>query len=205
MDLSPRKHLRLLGALNATQESVVSRLPLVFIVEKKSRALTLEDTRNPAVLVRYTPNSHTNALLDSKARAGNILPGLNLGLGLCGRGGVCVYTDINLSVGNIDAKVSSGAESILENLLARSWGGVGGCSLGCKMGLVTNTVDLNTVRFNELDDADRTLGLGAVVFNVVIVILDLLEYTHVLHFPSHLQKRRALPAYFFASLKAIGI
>jgi hypothetical protein len=205
VDPSPRKHLRLLGALNAAQESVISRLPLVFIVEKKSRALTLEDTRNPAVLVRYTPNGHTNAPLDSKARAGNILPGLHLSLGLCGRGGVCVYTDINLSVDNIDAKVSSGAESILENLLARSWGGVGWCSLGCKMGLVTNTVDLNTVRFDELDDADRTLGLGAVVFNVVIVVLDLSEYTHVLHFPSHLQNRRALPAYFFASLKAIGI
>jgi hypothetical protein len=42
------------------------------------------------------------------------------------------------------------------------------------MALVTDTVDLDAVGFNELYDADCTGGLVAIVFNVVVIVLNLL-------------------------------
>jgi hypothetical protein len=83
-------HLWLLRTLNTLQETVISRLLLVVVIKKQSRALTREDTRDPRVLVRDTPNSHTNALLDSKASAGEVLPncGLRGNLRVADGGGV---------------------------------------------------------------------------------------------------------------------
>lgn len=47
------------------------------------------------------------------------------------------------------------------------------------MTLVTDPVDVDTVGLDELDDADGTGGLVAVVFNVVVIVLDLLAYVGI--------------------------
>lgn len=44
------------------------------------------------------------------------------------------------------------------------------------MALVANTVDVDTVRLDELDDADGTCSLGTVVLNVVVVVYKLLDF-----------------------------
>jgi hypothetical protein len=44
------------------------------------------------------------------------------------------------------------------------------------MTLVTDTVDVDAVGLDELDDADSTGCLVAVVFNIVVIVLDLLIY-----------------------------
>lgn len=81
-----------------------------------------------------------------------------------------VHANINLGVSNIDAFVSSRLESSLERLL------VGCCARRClrrlarKMRLVTNTVDLDTVRLDELDNPLRTGSLVTVVLKVVIIV-----------------------------------
>jgi hypothetical protein len=42
------------------------------------------------------------------------------------------------------------------------------------MALVTNTVNVHAVGFDELDNTDSTLGLVAVVFDVVVIVLGML-------------------------------
>jgi hypothetical protein len=54
--------------------------------------------------------------------------------------------------------------------LVRGGSGVAVGWLGSKMALVTNTVDVNTVRLDELDNADGTSGLGTIVLNVVVIV-----------------------------------
>jgi hypothetical protein len=73
------------------------------------------------------------------------------------------------------------------------------------MALVTNTVNVHAVRLDELDDADSTLGLVAVVFDVVIVVLGMLVPDPRNMVFRDLQNSRALLSYFFANLKAIGM
>jgi hypothetical protein len=73
------------------------------------------------------------------------------------------------------------------------------------MALVTDAVDVDAVGLDELDDADGTGGLVAVVFNVVVIVLKLLVFVWFIRMQGDLQKRRASGAYFFANLKAIGM
>jgi hypothetical protein len=73
--------------------------------------------------------------------------------------------------GNLYAEISSCAESSLESLLVGGDAGVALGRLGGEMALVTDTVDVDAVGLDELDDADGTGCLVAIVFNVVVVVL----------------------------------
>lgn len=165
-------HLVTLLALNTLEEALVCRLLLVVLIPKKRSTLTIEDTRDPRILVRNSPYGDTDASLDGQARFGNALKsiGLNLQLLRSSRG---VHAEIELGVDNVNAKVSSGVKSSFESLLV--WGGAWGswCGLAGKMGLVANTVDADTVGLDKLNDARSTLGLLRVVLEVVVVVEEL--------------------------------
>lgn len=151
------------------QVSIVSGLLVVARVPKQRITLTREDTRDPGVLVRDTPDSHTNALLDGKARRSH-----------AGEGGVLestarfsgggVQADIDLSVGDIDAEVGGGAESSLKNGLLGGGAGSGGSVLGRHVALVTDAVDLDAVGLDELHNTGGALGLLLVELKVVVVV-----------------------------------
>lgn len=144
-------------------------LLVIVLVPEKGRSLSGENTRNPAVLIGDTPNSHTNALLDVNARLGNALVRIGLNGKLLGSSR-SVHTDVDLCVSNVDALVSGGAESGSQSLLI--WGGAwsGGSCLAGEMGLVTDAIDLDAVGLDELHDTLSTESLVAVELEVVIVI-----------------------------------
>ena len=108
----------LLG-LDSLEEAGVGRLLLVVVVPEKGSTLVLKDTRDPRVLVGDTPDSHTNASLDSHARLGNTLESIGLDLKLLRSSGG-VHAEVDLGVDNVDAKVGSRAESSLESSLVGS-------------------------------------------------------------------------------------
>jgi hypothetical protein len=164
---------RHLCGLNALEEAVVRGLLVVVLVPEQACTFARENTRNPTVLVRNTPYGHSDAAFNGNARLGDALEAvcLNLKLLLSGR---CVHADIDLSVGNINTKISGCTKSSLQNILIRggawsSWG----CFTG-QMRLVTNTVNLDAVRLDKLDDALSACGLVAVEFKVVVVVYVLL-------------------------------
>jgi hypothetical protein len=159
----------MLLALDTLEKALVRRLLLVVVIPHKGSTLAGEDTRNPRVLVGDTPDSDTNASLDSQARLGNALVSISLDLQLLGSSR-SVHAEIELGVDNIDAKVGSRAKSSLESLLVGSGSRSSGSGLASKMSLVANTVDLDAVRLDELDDALGTLGLLRVVLKVVVVV-----------------------------------
>ena len=161
----------LLG-LDALEEASVGGLLHVVVVPEKGSTLVLKDTRDPRVLVGDTPDSHTNASLDVHARLGNALESIGLDLELLGSGGR-VHTKVNLGVDDVNAKVSSRAESSLEGSLVGSGTGSSGSGLSGKMGLVANTVDADAVGLDELNDALSTLGLLRVVLEVVVIVEEL--------------------------------
>ena len=159
----------MLLALDTLEEALVRRLLLVVVIPEKGSTLAREDTRNPRVLVGDTPDSHTNASLNSQARLGNALVSISLDLELLGSSR-SVHAEIDLGVDNVDAKISSRAKSSLESLLVGSGSRSSGSGLASKMSLVANTVDANAVGLDELDDALGTLGLLRVVLKVVVVV-----------------------------------
>lgn len=151
------------------QERIVSGLLIVVVVPEKSITLAGENTRDPRILVRDTPDGHSDADLDSKAGRGHTLPGGSLlsAAGLSGRG---EQTDIDLRVDDVDAKVGGRAQSSLKNGLLGGWASGSGSLLGGHVALVTDTVDLNAVGLDEVDDAGGTLGLLRVVLEVVVIV-----------------------------------
>jgi hypothetical protein len=163
--------LTLLG-LDTLEEAGISRLLLVVVVPEKCGTLALKDARDPGVLVGDSPDSHTNASLDSHAGLGDALVSIGLDLELLGGGG-SVHAEVNFGVDNVNAKVGSSAESSLEGLLVGSSTGGSGGGLAGKMGLVANTVDADAVGLDELDDASSTLGLLRVVLKVVVIVEEL--------------------------------
>jgi hypothetical protein len=48
------------------------------------------------------------------------------------------------------------------------------------MALVADTVDVNAVRLDELNDADSTGSLVAIVFNVVVIVLFYLVFVRII-------------------------
>jgi hypothetical protein len=162
--------VRRLLRLNARQESIVHRLLLIVLIPQQRASLTRENTRDPAVQVRNTPNSHANALGHVHARPRHALVGCDLGLDL---GSVWrrVQTDVDLGVDDVDAEVGGLAESGLEDGLLGGGTGAGLSGLGGHVGLVADAVDqVLAVGLDELDDAGGAGGLCAVVFEVVVVV-----------------------------------
>ena len=87
---------------------------------------------------------------------------------LGGSGGV--HADVDLGVHDINALIGCGVESGLESLLvwynARcSWSHLAG-----KMGLVSDTVNLDAIGLDELDNVLGSGSLLVIVFKVVVIV-----------------------------------
>lgn len=177
-------------------------LLVIVLVPEKGSSLGGENTRNPAVLIGDTPNSHTNALLDVNARLGNALVRIGLNGELLGSSR-SVHPDVNLRVSNVDALVSGGAESGSQSLLVWSWAWSGGSCLAGKMRLVADAVDLDAVGLDKLHDTLSTESLVAVELEVVIIVW-IRQYVVRMSEKKNSQKSFALLSYFFASLNAMG-
>lgn len=157
----PRPHLRLCLFLNTIQETLVRRLLLVLGIPNISLTLASENPRDPRVLIRDAPNSHSNASLDRKASLGYPLVGLLLDLELLGRRRR-EHADVDLSVNDVDAERSRLLESLLEVGLSGCWAGSGGGGFLGEVGLVADAVDADAVGLDEFDDSLRARGFGIV-------------------------------------------
>ncbi|PVH95169.1 glycoside hydrolase family 2 protein [Periconia macrospinosa] len=141
----------------------------VVLVPNIGSAFARESLRDPRVLVGNTPNSQTNAPLDSKASLSNALVDFLLDLELLGGSG-SEHADVDLGVGDVNAERGGFLESLLEVGLAGSRTRCGGARFLCEMSLVTDTVDAEAVGLDEADDAGGTIGFGVVEIDVVVVI-----------------------------------
>jgi len=167
---TPLTSNNLFRSLDTSLEAIVRFLLAVIIIEQQALAFALENTRNPAVLVANAPNSHTNALLDVQAGAGNVLPDESLTGNSSRVDGSGVQTDIDLSVGNVNAEIGGGAESSFESGLVRSGAGVGVGAFRSQVALVADTIDVDAIGLDELDDADGASSLIAVVLDIVVIV-----------------------------------
>lgn len=194
-----------LVTLDTRQEAPVGWFLFVVLIPKQARTFALEDTWNPRVFVRDTPNRHSNTPLDSETRPGHTLPSRNLQSSLLGVGGR-VKTNVDLSVGHIDAEIGSSAESSLKGLLIRSGARGSRSALRSDVTLVTYTIDMDTIRLDEFNNTSSTCSLGTIEFKVVIVVWYIVSTCFQLgeKQSENLQNSLALLSYFFASLKAMG-
>jgi hypothetical protein len=117
------------------------------------------------------PDSHSDATLDGNAGPGNAVPCSGRNLQLL-RGGGCVHANVNLGVDNINTLAGRSLEGSLERLLVRGGARGSRSRLAREMGLVADTVDPETVRLDELDNALGTGSLVAVVLKVVVVVCE---------------------------------
>lgn len=117
------------------------------------------------------PNCNADATLDSKAAPGDRLVGLGLDTKLLRSGG-SVHADVNLSVDNVDVQLGVAAEDSLESgLVGKSTGSRG--NFLSQVSLKTNTIDVDTVALDELDNTLSTESLVAIVLKVVVVVEEL--------------------------------
>lgn len=140
------------------------RLLLVIVGVEKSLTVALKDTWDPAVLVSDAPDGNTNTALNIETRSNNIGILVTLSLQLSSRGGNGLVADIKLSVGNLDIKSSEALEHGDE---LRARGGLA----DDEMALETNTVNGSTGLLDDLDKLDGTVGLLAVLLEVVVVVV----------------------------------
>lgn len=164
------------AALDPIQESIISWLLLVLLIPQQRRSLAFESVWNPRILVTNAPHCHSNTTLSCHARPRNALERLRLDLEL-GRSGGSVHADIDLSVDNVDAKLSEALESTLEDRLLRCRSGSSWCGLRCKVTLEADAVNERLaflfVRLDELDDALSTGCFRASIFEVEVVVVEL--------------------------------
>ncbi|KAI6763855.1 hypothetical protein HG530_007644 [Fusarium avenaceum] len=139
-------------------------LLLVIIGVEKSLAVALKDTGDPAVLISDAPDSNTNTALNIETRSNNVGVLVTLSLQLSSRGGNGLVADIKLGVGDLDIKSSEALEHGDE---LRTRGGLA----DNEMALETNTINGSTGLLDDLDKLDGTVGLLAVLLEIVVVVL----------------------------------
>lgn len=86
-------------------------------------------------------------------------------------GGRGVHTSVDLGVSDIEILAGHLSQRGSKDLLRWSGSAGGGSLLDCKMGLEANAINLHASGLDELDDALSSVGLGAVVFEVVVVVV----------------------------------
>lgn len=178
----------LTSALNASKESIVSGFLLVVLIPHERSTFAGEDVWDPRVFIGDTPcenlsevvhsnlrcretltSGHAYASLHRKAAGSNSLVYLSLlvQLRLSSWG---IHASVNLSVGNVDVLACHLAECAGKHLLRWSWTAGSWCLLDRKMGLETNSVDLDASSFHHLDDSLSPVGFSSVVLEVVVVV-----------------------------------
>ena len=139
-------------------------LLLILIGVKESLTGTLENIRDPAVLVGDTPDSNSNTALDVETGADHVgvlvtLLGQSGGRSRDGR-----VADVELGESNFDVKSS---EALEDSGHLRA----GGRLADDEMALETDTIDGSAGLFEDLDDLNGAVGLLAVLLEVVVVVV----------------------------------
>ncbi len=135
------------------------------VVEERV-ALAAEGLGDPAVLVGVRPNGDTDAAGHIEARADDVGIVVTLSDSSGGGGRQGRVADIELSVGDLDAE---SGEALQGGGEARTGGG----AADDEMALEANTIDLCARCLHGLDQLDGKVGLGAVVLQVVVVVVQL--------------------------------
>lgn len=139
-------------------------LLLILIGVKESLTGTLENIRDPAVLVGDTPDSNSNTALDVETGADHVgvlvtLLGQSGGRSRDGR-----VADVELGESNFDIKSSEALEDG-GHLRAR------GRLADDEMALETDTIDGSAGLLEDLDNLNGAVGLLAVLLEVVVVVV----------------------------------
>lgn len=164
---SRRRSSRRLGRASSQslKQTGVGRLLVQVLIPGQSGALAGESAGNPGVLVGPVPDGESHTLggldtgLDQVLEVGRLLGKLRVG-------GGSRHANVDLGVGHFDAERGVGFQGAGQVVLA------GGVS-NREVALETNTVDLDAVRLDQLDNLQGARGLVASPFNVVIVVVEL--------------------------------
>lgn len=161
-----RERRRVTSSLSSqnTAHTGPCRLLVKVGIIKQRRALTVESLRDPAVLIRESPDRDTDAASDIKARADDVGKVVTLSNKGGGGGGEGRVADVELGVGYFDAQSGESLQSGRERR-AR------GRAAHDQVTLETDAVDGSTGCLDDLDQLEGFVGLGAVVFEVVVVVV----------------------------------
>jgi hypothetical protein len=148
---------------DARDGSPGSLLVKVAIIEERV-TLARESLRNPRVLVRHTPDSDTNAAGDIEARAHDVGVVISLGGEGGRRGRKAGVADVELGIGDLEAEGREATEGGGEV-------GAGWRAADDEMALETDAVDGGAGILDDGDGFVDAIGLGAVVLEVVVVVV----------------------------------
>lgn len=134
---------------------------LLVEVAIKDRSVTVLD---PVVLVDEAPDGDTDAAVDVHAGANHVsIVGSLLGLD-GGGGGLVLVRNVELGIGNLNTESCEALEEV-------GHGSARGRAADSHMGLETDTINGGAGSLDELDELKGPFGLGAVVLEVVVVVV----------------------------------
>lgn len=119
---------------------------------------------DPVVFVDVAPDGDADAAGDVQAGADHVGIVITLLGEGGGGGGDRLVRDVELGVGDFDAESGEALEEV-------GHGGARGRAADLHMGLETDTVNGGAGGFDELDELEGPFGLGAVVLEVVVVVV----------------------------------
>lgn len=151
-------------ATKRSQNTCVSRLLRIVFIPGTGSALSRESAGDPGVFIRPIPDGNADAVLCCNTGC----HGTRVVCLLLRKKGVCRWkrhANIKLSNGNLNSEGSICSHGASLRALT-------GRASYNEVGLQTDAVDFDSVRFNELHDVQGTCCLGARILDIVVVVIE---------------------------------